>query len=105
MKSLALALALLATAAPAAVLAPAASAEEAKAAYSTTATPLGDLLKNSETKAVLEKHIPGISTNPEVEPVLGLPLKQIQGYAPDRLPDALLAAIDADLAKVPAAKP
>lgn len=105
MKSLALALALLATAAPAAVLAPAAMAEEAKAAYSTATTPLGDLLKNEATKAVLEKHMPGISTNPEIQPVLGLPLKQIQGYAPDRLPDALLAAIDADLAKIPAAKP
>ncbi|MDB5469527.1 MAG: hypothetical protein JWR84_1087 [Caulobacter sp.] len=106
MKSLALALALLATAGSAAVLAPAAVAQEAaKPAWSTATTPLGDLIKNPETKAVLEKHIPGISTNPEVEPVLGLPLKQIQGYAPDRLPDDLLAAIDADLAKIPAAKP
>ncbi|WGM37630.1 hypothetical protein [Caulobacter sp. NIBR1757] len=102
MKSFALALALLAAATPAAVLVTPAAAEEAKPAYSTAATPLGELIKNPETKAVLEKHIPGISTNAEVEPVLGLPLKQIQGYAPDRLPDALLAAIDADLAKVPA---
>ncbi|MCE3288626.1 MAG: hypothetical protein K0R83_638 [Caulobacter sp.] len=103
MKSLALALALLATAAvPSVVLAEEAPAAAAKAAWSTATTPLGDLLANPETKAVLEKHLPGISTNPEVEPVKGLSLKAIQPYAPDRLPDALLAAIDVDLAKVPA---
>lgn len=101
MKSFALALALLATAAvPGMVLAEEAPAA-AKAAWSTATTPLADLLANAETKAVLEKHIPGISTNPEVEPVKGLSLKAIQPYAPDRLPDSLLAAIDADLAKVP----
>ena len=105
MKSLALALALFATAVvPAAALSTAAMAEEApaaaKAAWSTATTPLGDLLANAETKAVLEKHMPGISTNPEVEPVKGLSLKAIQPYAPDRLPDTLLAAIDVDLAKV-----
>lgn len=103
MKSLALALALLATAAvPGVVLAEEAPAAAAKAAWSTATTPLADLLANPETKAVLEKHLPGISTNPEVEPVKGLSLKAIQPYAPDRLPDALLAAIDVDLAKVPA---
>lgn len=103
MKTLAFALALLAAAAPATVVlaqdAPAAAAP----AYSTAKTPLGDLLANAETAAVLEKHMPGISKSTEIEPVKGLPLKEIQQYAPDRLPDTLLAAIDADLAKVPAA--
>ena len=102
MKSLALALALLAAATPAAVLAQEAPAAAAPA-YSTAKTPLGELLDNPATNAVLEKHIPGISKNTEVEPVRGLPLKEIQQYAPDRLPDSLLAAIDADLAKVPSA--
>ena len=102
MKSFALALALLAAATPAAILVTPAAAEEAKAAYSVATTPLGDLLANPDTKAVLEKHMPGISTSPEIEPVKGLSLKAIQPFAPDRLPDALLAAIDADLAKVPA---
>jgi hypothetical protein len=104
MKTFALALALLAAAVPAtAVLAPAAAMAQEAPAYSTAKTPLGELLANPATQAVLEKHIPGISKNTEVEPVKGLPLKEIQQYAPDRLPDTLLAAIDADLAKVPAA--
>ncbi|MBX3479728.1 MAG: hypothetical protein KF842_04965 [Caulobacter sp.] len=102
MKSLVLALALVATAAPVAALAETAPAA-APAAYSTKTTPLGDLIANPATQAVLEKHIPGISKNPEIEPVKGLPLKAIQQYAPDRLPDSLLAAIDADLATIPAA--
>lgn len=104
MKSLVLALALVATAAPALAVADDAPAPAAAtAAWSTGATPLADLIANPATQAVLEKHIPGISKNPEIEPVKGLPLKAIQAYAPDRLPDALLAAIDADLAALPPA--
>jgi hypothetical protein len=102
MKSLILALALFATGAPAVALA-ADSTAASHAAWSTATTPLADLIANPATKAVLEKHMPGISTNPEIEPVKGLSLKAIQRYAPDRLPDALLAAIDADLAALPAA--
>lgn len=101
MKSLVLALALVATAAPAVALAETAPAQ-ASAAWSTKTTPLGELIANPATQAVLEKHIPGISKNPEIEPVKGLPLKAIQQYAPDRLPDSLLDAIDADLAALPA---
>ncbi len=104
MKSLVLALALLATAAPAAVLAADAPAA-AKAAWSTSTTPVGELIANPDTKAVLEKHLPGISTNPQLEQVKGLSLKAIQPYAPDQLPDAILTAIDVDLAKLPAPKP
>ncbi|HYE44308.1 MAG TPA: hypothetical protein VEA44_00900 [Caulobacter sp.] len=103
MKSFAFALALLAAAAPATVVLAQEAPAAAAPAYSTARTPLGELLDNPATNAVLEKHLPGISKNPEVEPVRGLPLKEIQQYAPDRLPDAVLAAIDADLAKLPAA--
>jgi hypothetical protein len=107
MKSLILALALVATA-PAVALAQSAeapAAAPAPAAWSTATTPLAELIANPETQAVLEKHIPGISKNPQIEPVKGLSLKAIQPYAPARLPDDLLAAIDADLAKLPPPAP
>lgn len=87
--------------------APAATAEPAPA-YSSTTTQLGTLLENPATKAVLLKHIPqfvnGLGEN--AERASGMTLKELQDalktYSPDAMPDAKLAAIDADLAKLPA---
>ncbi len=53
-------------------------------------------------KAVLEKHIPALVSNPQIEMARSMTLKQIQGFAGDALTDAKLADIDADLAKLPA---
>jgi para-nitrobenzyl esterase len=80
------------------------------AAYSSTTTQLGTLLANPATKAILLKHIPqfvnGLGDN--VDRASGMTLKEIQdalkAYSPDALSDAMLAAIDQDLAKVPAAR-
>lgn len=63
-------------------------------------TDLGTLLDNPAAKAVLEKHIPTIVSNPQMEMARALSLKQIQGYAGDALSDETLAKIDADLAKI-----
>lgn len=82
-----------------AATAPAAPA--AKAKLSTTDTDLGTLLDNPTTKAIVEKHIPGMTTNDQVEMARGMTLKAIQQYASDDVTDARLAAIDADLAKLP----
>lgn len=87
----------------------AASAPAPAAAYSSTTTQLGTLLANPATKAVLLKHIPqfvnGLGDN--VDRASGMTLKEIQDalktYSPDAMPDAKLAAIDADLAKIPPA--
>lgn len=76
----------------------------AQAKYSTAETDLGTLLDNPETKAILVKHLPGMADNPQLEQARSLTLKQLQGFAADAFPDAKLAAIDADLAKLPAAK-
>lgn len=95
--------ALMAAAVPALAQAPA-------PAFSSTTTQLGTLLENPATKAVLLKHIPqfvnGLGEN--TERASGMTLKELQDalktYSPDAMPDAKLAAIDADLAKVPAPK-
>lgn len=87
--------ALAADAAPAAAPAP---------AYSTSATNLGTLLDNPATRAVLEKHMPQMISNPQIEMARGFTLKVLQGFAPDGLTDELLAKIDADLAQIPAAR-
>lgn len=84
---------------------PAFAAEAAAAsapAYSTADSTIGTLLDNPETKAVLEKHVPTMVGNAQIEMARGLTLKAIQAYAGDALSDEKLAAIDADLAKIPA---
>jgi hypothetical protein len=95
--SLAVALAALAlTAAPTSVV--------AQAVLSTSETNIGDLLDNPATKAIIEAHLPGFSANPQVEMARGMTLKVVQQFAPDQITDERLAKIDADLAKLSAAK-
>ncbi len=79
----------LATEAPAAV-----------AKYTTAGSTMGDLLDNPAAKAVLEKHLPDLVSNPQMAMARALTLKQIQGYAGDAVSDEVLAKIDADLAQI-----
>ncbi|QGP80459.1 hypothetical protein [Sphingobium sp. CAP-1] len=85
----------------AAMLAMAPATAFAQAApYSTATTEIGALLDNPETKAILEKHVPGMTGNDQVDMARAMTLKDIQQYSPDAITDKVLAAIDADLAKV-----
>lgn len=74
----------------------------AGAPYTTADTTIGTLVDDAAAKAVLEKHMPGFSSNPQLEMAKAMTLKQIQGFAPDMIKDETLAKIDADLAKLPA---
>ena len=74
------------------------------ATYSSSATEIGTILDDPAAKAVLVKHIPEMATNDQIEMARAMTLKDIQQYAPDQITDKLLAAIDADLAKLPAKK-
>lgn len=83
--------------APATATAPAAAPR-----FTTAETSLGDLLDDAGAKAVLEKHIPEMVNSGNLEPARGMTLKALQAYAGAILTDDKLAAIDADLAKIPA---
>ncbi len=89
---------------PAAATAPAATAPAPVAAadtvYTTTDTPVGDLLDNPKTRAILDQDVPGFTTADQIDSARGMTLKAIQQYAPDMFSDAVLAKIDADLAKL-----
>jgi para-nitrobenzyl esterase len=98
-----LALALASTAAFA-QSAPAAPAAAAADHYSTSTTPIGDLLDDPAAKAVLAKYIPEVLTSPQIDMARGMTLKDTQQYAPDMVSDATLAKIDDDLAKLPPKK-
>ena len=72
--------------------------------YSTTDTDLGTLLDDPAARAIIDKYMPGFSSNEQTEMALSLTLKDLQQYSPDTISDQALAKIDADLAKLPVKK-
>jgi hypothetical protein len=71
--------------------------------FSTQETPIGDLLDNPGTKAVLEKIVPEFIKAERIDDARGMTLREIQPYAADMFTEEVLAKIDAELAKVPPA--
>jgi len=72
-------------------------AEAGAKAFSTRTSTIGDLLANPQAKAVLARHAPALVSSTEVSMAAGMTLRDIQAYAPE-ITDAMLTAIDADLA-------
>lgn len=58
---------------------------------------LGDLLDNEASKAVLEKHLPGISTHPQIAMGRGFPLKMVANFSGGLITNDALEKVDADL--------
>jgi para-nitrobenzyl esterase len=82
----------------------AAPAAAAAAHYSTDNTTIGEIMADPAAKAVVDKHVPGMLANDQIEMAKDMTLKQIQQYSPDNLSDKTLADIDAEFAKLPAKK-
>ena len=61
---------------------------------------LGDLLADPKAKAILEKHLPGFSTNPQMAMAKGMSLKMVAPMSGGKITPAILSAIDADLKKL-----
>ena len=61
---------------------------------------IGDLLANPGAKAVLDKHLPGFSTNPQMAMAKGMSLKMVAPMSGGKITPALLSAVDADLKKL-----
>ena len=100
--ALATSLMILATAPASAQTAPAAPAATAAKHLNTSDSTIGELLADPAAKAILDKHMPGFSTNPQISVVKDATLLQIQSMAPAKVTNEMLAAVDADLAKLPA---
>lgn len=64
----------------------------------TTQSKLGDLLDNPSTQAVLEKHMPGISTHPQIAMGRGFPLAVVANFSGGLITPEILSKVDADLA-------
>lgn len=68
--------------------------------YSLEATRLGQLLADEGSRAVLEKHLPGIATHPQVHLAANMTLKQIAPFARQILTKEKLNTIQTDLARL-----
>lgn len=79
------------------VPAPAAPATGAKFSLD---TPLGELAANPAAKAVLDKDIPGLTTNEAFDTFKGASLTQVAPYSNGKLTEAMLAQVATDLAAI-----
>lgn len=61
---------------------------------------LGDILADEKGKAVLEKHLPGVSSMPGLDMAKGYSLKAIAPMSQGRITDEMLNAIAEDLSKL-----
>jgi len=61
---------------------------------------MGDLLADPKAKAVLEKHIPGIATNPQMAMAKGMTMKMIAPMSGGKITPAILKAVEEDLKKL-----
>jgi Dehydrogenases with different specificities (related to short-chain alcohol dehydrogenases) len=61
---------------------------------------LGELLSDKAASVVLEKHMPGISTNPMASMGKGFSLKQLSAFPQANISQELLSAIVSDLANI-----
>jgi len=89
---------------PAAPAAQPAAAQPAAAHYTTADTDIGTILDTPALRAIVDKHIPGFSTQDQIDMARSMTLKAIQQYGPDKYTDKVLAEIDTDFAAVPASK-
>ncbi len=64
--------------------------------YSIAST-LGELLDNEQTQNILEQHIPGISTHPQISMGRGYPFTTVVQYSGGLITDEMLATVDAAL--------
>ena len=72
------------------------SADAAVVAYSSEDTDIGTLIDDPVARAILDKHIPGMTSNPQIEMARSFTLRQIQQFAADQVTDEVLSKIDAD---------
>lgn len=58
------------------------------------------LLADERIKAILEKHCPGMTSDPMMKMAMGMTLKQIMPFSGGRVTTSIIEAISEDLAKL-----
>lgn len=77
-----------------------AAASPAPAAKFSLDTPIADLIANWRSKAVLDKDLPGLSFDKNLDKFSHMSLRQLQPQSDGRLTDALMEQVGADLAAI-----
>jgi len=72
--------------------------ESSSASGLSTNSPIKDLLADEKATGILEKHLPGLTSNPQLQQAMDMSLRAIAPFAPDTFTDEVLEAIDKDLA-------
>lgn len=90
---------LLAAAAFAVALSPAAMAQETQK-FSIKTSTIGQILDHPEAKAAFAKVLPEVASNDQIESARDMTFEDVKGYAPDYFPDAKMAELEAELAKI-----
>jgi hypothetical protein len=90
------------TALAAALLIGAAGVAVAAPPLSTATTSIGEILDTPAAKAVVDRHLPSVLTNPQIKMARPLTLKGLQRFPKDSVSDGALAAIDKDFAALSA---
>lgn len=75
---------------------------ENHAAHPTIDSTIEALIADPATKAVLDKHLPGLDRHPAYGQFKAMTLRQIAPYSQGNITDAKIAAIDTDLKALPA---
>jgi hypothetical protein len=101
------AVALLAAGAASAQTAPASHEDHAAhapaAARPTIESPIEALVNDPATKAVLDKHLPGLAEHSAYGQFKRMTLRQVAPFSGGKITNDIIAAIDADLKALPAA--
>jgi hypothetical protein len=82
--------------APAQAAAPMADMPGMAAKPSVKSTTIGDLLANPAAKAVLDKDLPGLTTDPRLQQAMGMTLTDIEPYSDGKIDDNVLAKVQTD---------
>ena len=64
----------------------------------TAESTIGALLANESAKAIIEKHLPGMTSDPRLKMAMGMTLKQIMPLSQGKITPSKIDAIGADLA-------
>jgi len=72
------------------------------AAHPTIESSIEALMADPVTKAVLEKHLPGIDKHPAYGQFKGMTLRQVAPFSQGHITAETIAAIDTDLKAIPA---
>lgn len=63
-------------------------------------TPLGELARNAQARAIVDRYLPGMTSGPHGAMAAGYTLRQIQAQMPNALSQAQLEQINRDLAAI-----